>query len=458
MLTKTLSLFLGALLVFPCFAWSGTENIPSAVRGRVQNGSNPDFALQNLRLLQQKAMLQQLQDREEAERARRSRRGEHSRDCKKPLPAEVLEDVRLEAGYILSSQYLNEADPAHGAINNVNFSGDPAGEPTWIVPRENGLAILGLIQAFENTGDRAYLERAELAADYLVRVQDADGGWFDQYAYAEPVTRSKSPTQTAEVMMALAKLGYSASRYEAMKKGAQFLMTLQDPANKQGADDGLISGGIKDDGTFHTWRWTSDNSFAYLALKAAEDWAGKKRDKSFAKAAGKSAERILNGINKYLYVSDESDADYGVWRRVIDENGTPVDPGYHEWINYAPQMLDLPAKGVGNKRVGEWIHATFQKDDGSVVWDDGPFSIRKSPGFSFQASLVWLDLGQKEYADAAIGWAKASGLWQETPDFHGISGGWIDWTEGSVTAQEWERFIDTSFYAAAVFNGGYDFR
>ncbi len=400
---------------------------------------NGDFFSANLRLLEQKQRAQHLWNQEFAE------------SCRRRSPADPAV-INLEADYILSTQFLESGNPASGALNNVY------GAPTWVVPRENALAILALIQSSKLNGNAGDLQRAQQAADYLVRVQDVDGGWFDQYSYADPYLLSKSPTQTAEVMMAFDKLGYGAARYASMKKGAEFLMLLQDPANKGGIDDGLISGGKKDDGTFQTWRWTSDNSFAYLALKAAEHWAARKGDTAFAKKAGKAANRVLSGINNYLYVSNPSDPDFGVWRRVIDENGTPVDPTYHEWINYAPQMLDLPAKGVGKKIVGEWIHNTFQKADGSVVWDDRWFADRKSPGFSFQASLVWLDLGQKQYADAAVNWAKNSGLWQTTPDANGISGGWIDWTQGSETAPWWQRFIDTSFYFISVLNGGYDFR
>jgi hypothetical protein len=43
-----------------------------------------------------------------------------------------------------------------------------------------------------------------------------------------------------------------------------------------------------------------------------------------------------------------------------------------------------------------------------------------------------------------------------------VAGGWIDWVELEPTvgrqADRWQRFIDTSFYAIAAFNGGYDFR
>lgn len=130
--------------------------------------------------------------------------------------------VRLEADYILSCQYLESKSPAYGAINNV------FGNPTWIVPGENAIAILGLVAACELTGETLYLQRAQLAAEYLVRVQDAaSGAWYDQYSFAEHVTNAQSLRQTAEVMMALDRLGYDPARYDAMQHAARFLLDNQ---------------------------------------------------------------------------------------------------------------------------------------------------------------------------------------------------------------------------------------
>ena len=366
------------------------------------------------------------------------------------------QSATLDGRYVLESQFVSPNHPANGAINNV------FGAPTWVVPRENALAILELLQSAAILGPQAdqtngYTQKANLAADYLVRVQGADGGWYDQYSYENPVTLSKSPTQTAEVMIAFQKLGFAQGRYTSMKNGAIFLMSLQNPANKGGSDDGLISGGKDSNGNFVTWRWTSDNSFAYWALIAASQWASNAQDNAFAQTTRQAADKILKGINDYLYVSNPSDPDNGVWRRVIDQNHNVIDPAFHEWINYAPQMLDLPARGVGSKKVGDWIHRVLQKSDGSVVWNDGSERNRKSPGFSFQAALVWQDLGQTQFAKSALNWANNSGLWQLTPDSNGVTGGWIDWIENGTPAPSWQRFIDTSFYATSALNGGYDF-
>ena len=167
-----------------------------------------------------------------------------------------------------------------------------------------------------------------------------------------------------------------------------------------------------------------------------------------------AADKLLRGLNAVL--KDPSSA---VWYVAVDTQDIPIPNRPHEWINYAPQMLDLPATGTGSSAVGEWIHQTLvNQPTGAAVWDDGPESDRLSPGYSFQASLVWTDLGQQSYRDQAWVWANTSGLHQITPDANGISGGWIDWVETNGTqAQWWERFIDTSFYAIATSEGGYNF-
>jgi len=367
------------------------------------------------------------------------------------IPGVTTEDkIESEANYILSCQYLDGGD-AYGCINNVR------GEPTWVVPRENAMAILGLIIASEVLDDDSYLDKAQLAADYLVRVQDtADGAWYDQYNYADVHTYSKSPTQTAEVMIALYKLGYDVNRYTSMKKGAEFLMQCQLVENKTGTDDGLICGGKDESGNYHTWRWASDNSYAYQALVAASGWAVSFGDYSFGNQCKEAAGDIINGINTWLYNAP-------VWHVAINENGVPQeDPGlpsdYDSWISYAPQMLDLPVTGADSLEVGNWIKNTFQQPDGSCIGyvsEESILQTRKYPGLSFQAALCWLDLGQGSYADEALFWAENSGL-KNTSE-----GGWVDWVEISPNEGElaggWLRFIDTSFYAIACLNGGYDF-
>ncbi len=368
--------------------------------------------------------------------------------------------AETEAGYILKCQFNDEKSLAFGAINDIY------GSPTWVVPRENAMAILGLILAGDLLENDTYRQKAQLTADYLVKVQDKDGAWFNQYNYIQPgsgnaddkESLAKSPTQTAEVLLAFYKLGYDPLRYPAMKKGAMYLMSCQ----KKGGDGNLLGAGKDPEGNYRSWRWASDNSYAYQALKAGEVWALNNNDYRFALSCAASSRKILKGINSTLYIKNPFDPDYGVWYRVVDGKNQPVDPQNHDWINYAPQMLNVPCLGAGHPRVGKWIHNKFQEAQGFCAWDDYGYQSRQSPGYTFQAVLCWRSLSQPEFYIPALNWALDIGLWQADPDINdpnAIAGGWIDWEElNTKLRSNWrERFIDTSFYSIAAYNGGYDF-
>ncbi len=359
------------------------------------------------------------------------------------------EKIALEADYILACQFISAGHPANGAINDVYTPDTP---PDYVVPRENGMAILGLLKAYETLGDNLYLERANLSMDYLVNVQESDGSWRDEYDYRTPPgLLSKSPTQPAEVMMAMYILGYRDDRYQSMKRAAEFLFECQAHGYQ-----GLIAGGKDAEGNFHTWNWITDNSYGYWALIAARGWALVKGDIAFAQTCQQAAAQVLAGINTYFYKTPD-------WWTVVDGSGNSFyfdgQTGYISWMNFAPQFLDLPANGVGNPAVGDWIRDHLRQANGGCVWGDR-FPTQEYPGISFQSAFCWFDLGQNTYAQDAITWAENSGLWQLLPDQHGIAGGWVDWvlvSDPSQHAAEWERYIDTSFYSIAAWLGGYDF-
>ncbi|MCM8823817.1 MAG: GNAT family N-acetyltransferase [Candidatus Omnitrophica bacterium] len=369
--------------------------------------------------------------------------------------SEIKQKIIKEADYILSCQYMEE-DRSKGAINNVY------GKPTWVVPRENAWAIISLVRASKFLDDKKYIERAELCADYLIKIQDSDGGWFNQYSYDKKVSKddpnweiawAKSITQTAQVIIALGELGFNKDRYLALKKGAEFILECQNPNNKGGRDDGLVGGGKNFKGEYERWRWVSDNSFSYIALMVVSRWAELIGDLAFAQECENVAKRIIFGINNYFYIKDKSRKDYGLWYRIVDENDNPVDSDFHDWLNYAPLMLGIPVEGIKKDIAGKKIHYFFQKDNGACVWDDGKYRYRLSPGFTLQACLAWLRLNDEfslECFNRGINWLVDSELWHR-------DGGFIDWQENNTTAPSWQRFIDTSAYAILVFSGDIEF-
>jgi hypothetical protein len=372
-----------------------------------------------------------------------------SSSCGSPRAAQgsLESKVRREADYILACQFTAEpGSPAYGAINDVY------GKPTWVVPAENANAMLALCLASGILGDARLAERAELAADFLLRIQDADGAWADRYEYADAADRAKSPSQTAEVLIALDRLGYRDARYPSVKKGAEYLEECSLPRNKKGADDGLLCGGKGRDGRFAEWRWCHDNSYAYLAFCAASSWARKAGEEKDTVRFGNDAARVLEGLGLYVY-----DSASGAYCIAIDENGIEAWPGGLEgkpsWIRFAPVFLGLPVSDERKRAVCEWAHSALQQPDGSVIGYDiegGAVRVRKYPGLSFQAAIMWSACGYDNYANDAVRWAETSGLYAASPDANGVTGSFADWVEVSpdagLEAPFWQRFIDTSYY------------
>lgn len=356
-------------------------------------------------------------------------------EAKRPVrvaapPPGLLAQISGEAAFIRSTQFLSPGHPADGAFNDV------PGAPTWVVPREMGVAMLGLLRVANAVGgeeaaaDRAAVERA---ADYLVRVQRADGSWADQYDHAVVVVASSSPTQTAEVMIALGQAKPTPQRVEAIRRGADWLLAAASPANKTGpyADDGLVNAGMAADGSWNKgWRWASDNAFAQKALDVAAVATG---DAKYARAAT----RIREGLNT---MRDPATPTW--WRHVDGAHQPSAEPA--DWIQYAPAFV-LAVRP--NATLGQWVDGTLGRAGGAVAWEsrDGPDAGRLSPGYAFQACVIWRASGMGARCDAAIAWADASGL-------HDANGGWIDWTEPATGARapSWQRFIDTSAYAIAA--------
>jgi len=327
--------------------------------------------------------------------------------------------LQIEYDYLRACQYVSPGSPGHGAINNV------CGAPTWVVPGEVAMAALALQAG-------GYAAEAQLACDYLARVQRSDGSWYNQYSYDTPVDLGRFARMTAQAAMALGRIG---GHDQALQRAVAYLKTLQDPALKQGQDDGLICGGYTDAGAVIRDRWTSDNAFALIVFDLAGETAARNQ--------------VAAGINQTLAAGD-------AWQAAVNELGFPVYLPF-TWVHFAPAMLNADRFGVVYPagladRIATELQVTRGRDRGAVAQEAN--STKLMPGMGFQASLAWQELGRSDLADSHTSWAEqTSGLWQVTPDEHGITGGWVDWKDGGSTAQTWERFVDTSAYYLMVKNG-----
>ncbi|MEK7767395.1 MAG: hypothetical protein AAB368_14290, partial [bacterium] len=271
-----------------------------------------------------------------------------------------------------------------------------------------------------------YGAQARRACDYLVRIQNADGSWCNQYGGTIATDSAKYTRHTVEVAIALAKVGGYAP---ALARARDWLLNLQDPAVKHGDDDGLVAGGYDGAGTVQEDRWTSDNAWAVLAF----DLAG----------ATAARDRVVQGINARLVSGDH-------WVQKTDKNGVTSE-GTFGWINFAPAFAALARLGVTYPAgLAAGVRARLAETGGPAggavrELEAGP---KYMPGIGFQASLAWNELGATAFTDEHTAWAQGSGLWQATADGNGDTGGWIDWTfsAGGGQANWWERFIDTSAY------------
>jgi hypothetical protein len=276
------------------------------------------------------------------------------------------------------------------------------------------------------------------ACDYLAKVQDADGGWFNQYDHTAVSTSSDGKFTRMTVEASLALIACDRTRYAAnLQRALAFLLVQMDPAHKGGADDGLLGGGFAKDGTEIGDRWTSDNAYAALLF----DLLGR----------GDLRDRVVAGINARLLAGAS-------WTSSIRPDGTENAAPF-DWIHFAPAQLGLDRMGVTFPAgLGDFIHQELQQsagpDTGGLLDHQG--GTKLMPGIGFQASLAWQHLGTVTYASAHRDWVEGpSGLWQTTPDANNDAGGFVDWKTlgASSTAPWWQRFVDTSAYYVMVVEG-----
>ncbi|MHB9154846.1 MAG: hypothetical protein ACYC5N_04025 [Endomicrobiales bacterium] len=413
------------------------------------------------------------------------------------IPSVPADPVFNEALYILTCQ-----DQEKGCFNDVV----PASGADWVIPRENGTAIIGLIEAYTAPESMAYGQEffktsALMGADYLKSRQETDGGWCFHYdeAAGTRVNKNKSPSSAGSVVMAFYRLmqtGFedpSHQYYDSAKKGAQFIISCVDnkTLDNGGTPNGLAGAGkeygfpMHDDGDglgpyrWSNWSWISDNCYAYLALMCMKDWAAQKGDSVFSATCGDYATAILNGINIRM-----KNPDNAVWYRVVGGDGNPV-PVFGEYrvsestdaLCYYPQKLDVPATEYGNENIAEWMTKSLQKNDETPLKGMGAFKWmevstetakqdRLSQGFSEEAWLALVDIPGAVAEDsrnrAKAWWESLEGtggngqLWDVT------NGGIVDWydpdgsPEGNL-APSWQKFIDTSANCIFVYKGGINF-
>jgi hypothetical protein len=402
------------------------------------------------------------------------------------VPADA---VTLEANYLLKCQIQDTAygEEDRGCFNDVI----PGSGPSWVVPRENGTAILGLIEAYQDRGLEAYKTSVLRAAAYLRQRQEEDGSWCENYNEVSDTRTglNKSPSHAGSVVMAWYKMhmtGWDASNeyYAAAKKAVQYIMACVD--NKPGAQNGLAGAG-KEYGSGYAdsdtvgsyrwsdWSWVSDNCYSYIALMCMKKWAAASDDAAFSEMCNRYAYSMLTGINTHLKKSDTPG-----WYRVVGGNGETVSESAKiDALCYYPQKYDLPVPEYGAEDLGVWIVNNLQltsgSDDDSTApeagfgafrWGDvdsahPEYADRLSQGFAQEAWLALVDTaGDAAYMArlrAKRWWeyyrnAGATQLWDTA---NGGIRDWYDPSDGSL-AETWERFIDTSANCIFVYGGGYD--
>lgn len=396
------------------------------------------------------------------------------------------DSIITEANYILSCQAPS------GAINNV------FGDPTWVKPRENGTAAVGLMEAYSATNNSAYKDGALKCLDYLKGRQEADGGWSAHYneMINARVDRATTPSEAGSVIMAMYKaksLGWedpAHQYYESAKAAGAFIIEC---ITQAGGSTGLAGAG-KDYNTstpttsdergaykWSDWCWVSDNSYAYLGLLSLREWAVQNGDYDFARTCNQYLVGIYTGINAYL--KNPSNA---VWYPVVDSNGNLVSHSNKvEALCYYPQKYDIPVPQYRSENIAQWMVSNLQVTDTSVsvprgygafIWrdaegGDGYHPYRRSQGYSMEAWLALVDIPGAVALDART---RAQAWWESPDNTNGIItvaapvsyqlwdviyGGIRDWydPDTETVASPADKFIDTSANCIHVYRGGYDY-
>ncbi len=85
--------------------------------------------------------------------------------------ARYLHDPEARDRAIAICRWVCSVQNANGSISNPRY------EPDRGIVFDTGQVLLGLVRAFEETGDRRFLRAAERSAEWLANVADSEGRW-----------------------------------------------------------------------------------------------------------------------------------------------------------------------------------------------------------------------------------------------------------------------------------------
>ncbi len=257
-------------------------------------------------------------------------------------------DVRLRERALAMARWLVRVQLPCGGI--------PAGtvDATPRVPTvfNTGMVILGWIAAWEEAGEPGFLEAACRAAEWLCRIQDADGAWR---AGASPVVGNALNTYNARVAWALARLGRAAGDRRFLDAARRNL--------------GWVLGQQRDNGWFENNDFRRNDrpwihTIAYAARGLLEGGV-ELGEEVFVAAACRTADAVLHtqkpdGRLAARYRADWSGEQWGgclpghaqmavLWLRILDLTG---DGRYrraaHRTLVYVARQVDVghPNPGI----------------------------------------------------------------------------------------------------------------
>jgi hypothetical protein len=228
----------------------------------------------------------------------------HARDRDERL----REPIERAAGFLLSMQRVAPGEPGHGAFHYSLDLASSEREPRFVVGTTSK-SIFTLIDLHAFTGDRAYLDAARLAADWLMTMQgpdgrvtselrlDADGAWS--------VTDGESMLYTGQVLSALSRL-YAATAEQRYRDAAA--LTVERLAAKVALDGCYVGDDYRDPNPV-------SSSWVILSMF---DYARAGGDPTIRQTAYECADELLA-----LQIDDPADVyRHGRWQASLSSSGS----------------------------------------------------------------------------------------------------------------------------------------